>query len=210
MKIERIGTYGEVDAQGYLRSVGDYSNIQGEWLDAAQVLKGVYLEQFGSAIHSIYIRGSVAKGLAVKGISDLDSFAVMQPTWENTVTYDALKAWMTGIEQNIQTAFPFVTGIEVGLDTFGGLDRENPYTFIIKVEAACVYGQNLAEVIEPYKVDATICLSNRAFSSALRPLLENLSERTRRGKTAWLTWLMRRFPPLGDGIRDGQRAALYP
>ena len=197
MEIKRLGSYAEVDEQGYLQGIGDASNIQGEWLEAAQVLKGAYLEQFGNAIHSIYIRGSLAKGLAVKGISDLDSFAVMQPTWENTVTYDALKAWMTGIEQSIQTAFPFVAGIEVGLDTFGGLDRENPYTFIIKVEAACVYGQNLTEIIEPYKVDATIAFQTEHFHQHLDLFRKTYPNESEEEKPAWLTWLMRRFLRLG-------------
>ena len=172
--------------------------MQGEWSEAVEVLKDAYLERWGDAVHSIYIRGSVAKGLAVKGISDLDSFAVMQPRWDNTVTHEALEAWMEKVEGVIQTTFPFVESIEVGLEAYNGvLDRANIYTFIIKTDAVCVHGESLARKIDPYKPDAEIAFQTRYFREHLNYFLDEYPQEPDGEKADFLAWLMRRFLRLG-------------
>ena len=147
VKIARIGKYQEVDAQGFLQRIGDTANIQGAWLEAVQMLKRAYLGRW-SSVHSLYVRGSLVKGTPVEYVSDIDSFAVMEPSWDGAVTYDKVKVWAEEVEGDIRGAFPFVTGIEVGLEAYAGiLERDNPYTFIAKTEAACMYGDDLASEI---------------------------------------------------------------
>ena len=197
MEIKRLGTYQEVDAQGYLQSVGDAANIQGVWLEAAQMLERAYLERW-SSVHSIYVRGSVAKGTPVKHISDIDSFAVMEPDWDGAVTYDELKIWAEEVERAIQSAFPFVAGIEVGLEAYTGiLERDNPYTFILKTEAACMYGGDLASEIAPYKFGPELAFQTKHFQQHLDLFWDEYPQEPEAEKADFLAWLMRRFLRLG-------------
>ena len=197
MSIKRIGKYQEVDAQGYLQGVGDVSNIRGKWLEAADALKGAYLERWPD-IHSLYIRGSLAKGTPVENVSDIDSFAVMKPSWDGAVTYDEVRLWAEEVERRIRAAFPFVAGVELGLEAYDGIsDRDNIYTFILKTEAACVYGDDLASVIDPYKLGRDIAFQTAYFRSHLDLFLAEYPEEPEAERADFLAWLMRRFLRLG-------------
>ena len=196
VKIARIGKY-QVDVQGFLQRVGDTANIQGVWLEAVQALKRAYLGRW-SSVHSIYIRGSLAKGTPIEHVSDIDSFAVMEPSWDGAATYDEVKAWAEEVERDIQSAFPFVAGVEVGLEAYAGiLERDNPYTFIVKTEAACVYGDDLASEIQPYKLGPDIAFQTRHFQQHLDLFLDEYPQEPDEEKAAFVAWLMRRFLRLG-------------
>lgn len=153
-----------------------------------------YLEMWDKTIHSIYVRGSLAKGLAIDGISDIDSFAVLMPGEVQTLSYDQFGAWAQKVEQNIQEAFPFVAGVEFDLETFENVcERENPYTFIIKTEAACVYGENLVDGIDPYKLSPEIAFQTRFFEHHLNQFIAEYSSKPEADKLDYIVWLMRRF-----------------
>ena len=197
-EIKRIGSYLETDKQGFLQSRADAANITGSWLAVVEAVKSAYLEKFPDNIHSIYIRGSLVKGLAVEGTSDVDSFAVLKTGFEQTLSYEAFKAWAETVEQDVQAMFPFVTGVELGLETFEeAQDRENPYALILKIEAACVYGENLAERISPYKPGPEMALQTNYFRSHLETFLAEYPEEPEPEKPEFLTWILRRFLRLG-------------
>lgn len=72
MQIRRIGRYLEVDAAGYVIPDVSAEHLAGEWrllllrlishVEASEALRGC----------AVYIRGSVPRGLAIDGVSDLD------------------------------------------------------------------------------------------------------------------------------------------
>lgn len=72
--IRRIGAYLVADEDGYLPSPAGTA-IAAPWSAAVESLVAAYLAEWGQDLHSIYVRGSVARGLALVGVSDLDSFA---------------------------------------------------------------------------------------------------------------------------------------
>ncbi len=116
IQIRSIGNYLEVNEQGYLQSRADAANITGDWRKAVELLINVYLKAWGQDVHSIYVRGSLAKGVAIKSVSDIDSFAVLRPDKVQTVSYDEFGVWAREAESEIQRVFPFVAGVEVGLE----------------------------------------------------------------------------------------------
>jgi uncharacterized protein len=198
IQVRRIGSYLEVDEHGYLQSRADAATIKGDWRLAVQMLVDAYLETWGKNIHSIYVRGSLAKGLAVEGISDIDSFAVLMPGEVQTVSYDEFSVWAEKVEKGVQETFPFVAGIEFGLETFEGVrERENIYTFIIKTEAACIYGESLVDGIEPYKLSPEVAFQTRFFEQHLGQFTAEYSREPETDKPAYIVWLMRRFLRLG-------------
>lgn len=148
--------------------------------------------------HSQHLRSRLAKGLAVEGISDIDSFAVLMPGEVQTVSYDEFGVWAQKVEKGVQEAFPFVTGVEFGLEIFESVrERENIYTFIIKTEAACVYGESLVDGIEPYKLNPEVAFQTRFFEHHLGQFTAEYSSESEADKPAYIVWLMRRFLRLG-------------
>lgn len=197
IQIKRIGNYLEVDEYGRLQSRADAANIGSDWQPAVEMLVSAYTERWGKSIHSIYVRGSLAKGLAVKDVSDIDSFAVLE-SGKALPSYEQVGPWAHETEARIREAYPFVSGVEVGLEAFSGLeDRDNPYTFILKTEAACVYGHSLIESVEPYELSPEIAIQTRYFEQHLAQFTEEYPDEPEAEKPEFIVWLMRRFLRLG-------------
>lgn len=200
MEIKRLGSYQGIDEQGYLLSLADASKIQSEWAEVLEMLKEAYLDKWGDAIHSIYVRGSVAKGGAVKGISDLDSFAV---TTKGTKVsemrkQDSYRKWEEKLEENIKSSYPYVPKIEMGLIDFeAATDWTSPYASTIKTESVCVYGKDIAERLPGYKIGPEIAFQTRYFRQHLDLFLEEYPDEPEDEKADFLNWMMRRFLRLG-------------
>ena len=201
MKIKRIGNYLQIDDRGYLVNRSNIQNNQNHWLSATEAVPEIYLTNWTDEIHSIYVRGSIAKGLAIDNVSDLDSFAVLKPgKFESTDVGDRAKVqtWMRNSEEKLQARFPFITGLEVGLESFESIkDRNNIYSFIIKVEATCIYGQDLGSQIAPYKLNHDIAFQTKYIHFHLEQFWSEYPNETEKEKKLWLNWLMRRFLRLG-------------
>ena len=198
MEVKRIGNYLETDEQGFLQSRADPANITGSWRAAVEAVTTAYLEKWPQKVHSIYVRGSIAKGLPVEGTSDVDSLAVLKPGCEQGLSYDEFGVWAKAVEQRVQEKFPFVTGVEFGLEPFEeARDRENPYALILKIEAACVYGENLAEEIAPYKPGPEMAFQTKYFRFHLETFLSEYPAEPEAEKPEFLNWMMRRFLRLG-------------
>lgn len=196
--IKRIGSYLETDEQGYLQSVADAANIGRDWQLAVAMLVQAYRERWGDAVHSIYVRGSLVKALALPGVSDIDSFAVLQAGYDQTEPHDVFAAWAKETERRIQQELPFVAGVEVGLELFGGvLDKTNVYVFILKTEAACVYGENLAARLEPYRITPDVAFQTQWFGRHLALFHRDYPDESEAEKYDFIVWLMRRFVRLG-------------
>ncbi len=131
-------------------------------------------------------------------MSDIDSFAVLRPGEAQTASYDEFGVWAEKIEQDMQKAFPFVAGVEVGLESFQNIqDRDNPYTFILKTEAACVYGKSLIESVDPYKLSPEIAIQTRYFERHLKQFTDDYAAEPEADRPAFIAWLLRRFLRLG-------------
>ncbi len=76
IEIQKHGAVLHTDPDGYLIPDVSLDNIVPPWDEAVDFIKNAYIGHLGESLHSVYIRGSVARGLAVEGISDLDSFAL--------------------------------------------------------------------------------------------------------------------------------------
>jgi hypothetical protein len=144
--IKNIGSYLHVDDQGFIVNSTSIEKIQPEWLPAVEEVRGAYVQHFGDNLHSVYIRGSVAKGQAIEHISDIDSFAVVSLAYEKI---DML--WSDLFKQELISEYPFVTGVEIGAIPIDELKDHKGDQIMIKTQAICVYGKNLADEIPAMK-----------------------------------------------------------
>lgn len=60
--IQPIGDFLHVDEDGYLVNPCRHELVVPPWLDVVAEIKAAYLQHLGQKVHSLYLRGSVAKG----------------------------------------------------------------------------------------------------------------------------------------------------
>ena len=201
MEIKRIGNYTRVDHRGYLINNCDLQKNHHHWLLTIEAVRDIYLQTWQNDIHSIYLRGSIAKGIAIDNVSDIDSFAILQPgklKSKGILERSQVEAWAIDSEAKLQAKFPFIAGLEVGLVPFESIrDRSNIYNFIIKVQRVCIYGDDLASKIDPYKIDHQIAFQTKYIHFHLEQFLSEYPNETEEEKKLWLNWLMRRYLRLG-------------
>jgi uncharacterized protein len=76
MAIRPIGRILHADRNGYLPQVDCSMALQPDWQPLANAALEVCRSCLGDRFHSVYVRGSVARGTAVPGVSDIDIVAL--------------------------------------------------------------------------------------------------------------------------------------
>lgn len=133
IEIKPTGSYFEVDEDGYIINPASLEKIQGEWKELVDDIVEVYKKAYGENLKQVYIRGSVAKGEAVKGISDIDTFAYVD------LSPEYLKENNTNreIRKDLVEKYQFVEDIEMGAFPLS----EIPDDYITLNQSICVYGK---------------------------------------------------------------------
>ena len=67
----------QLDHEGYIQPEADLANLQPEYQGLPDATAGLLAGEFGPRLHSAYLYGSVVRGNAVPGRSDLDVIAVL-------------------------------------------------------------------------------------------------------------------------------------
>lgn len=152
--LRKIGGFHKTDPEGFLINESSLSLVRPPWREAVEEAKNSYLANMAGQIHSIYLRGNIARGLAVDGVSDVDTFAV---TFEEVRSEDL--SWVYGTKRDLKARHPFVTDFEFHvlplqavLKSYGYLS----YRFIIKNLSVCLYGEDLALRLPRYKPSLSI------------------------------------------------------
>jgi hypothetical protein len=147
--VKKMGGVLSLDPAGFILNPCSQEKIQPPWLEVVGAVKSAYLQHCTGEIHSIYLRGSIPRGQAISGISDVDSFAVVR---EKPQTLDS--SWMAPWMKKMKEEFPFVTYFEfrlVGLKDLLNSPGFLSYRFILKCLSLCIYGEDLAGKILPFK-----------------------------------------------------------
>lgn len=152
-EIRNDGSFLEKDAQGYLASDADLAKIRWPWTEALEFARGIEVARLGGRIHSLYLRGSVTRGTALEGRSDLDLFAILHDA-ENG---GPPEPWRAGQLAEFYERFPFVTSLETSHIPLAAVHGPyHYYRFMMKISAVCVHGDDLIPHIPRYKADAPI------------------------------------------------------
>lgn len=139
IEIQPKGSYFETDDAGYLTNPASIEKIQAEWKPVIDDVVNAYQEAYGDKLKAVYVRGSVAKGEAIKNISDMDTFSYVDLPKE-----EIKHGWENGVDARLKEKYPFVTGIEISaLPLFNAETREDQ---IFLLQSLCVFG-------EPFKVE---------------------------------------------------------
>lgn len=214
IEIKAIGRFLDLDEEGYLVKAASADKIVEPWKAAVEDLRRTYVERLGPSLHSIYLRGSVARGDAISGISDIDTFAVCQGPKEKIS-----RAWAPGYHRLFAEKFPFANGLDIQFihidDLFRGLSHFS-YRFIIKVLATCIHGPDLAERI--HKIKPALSIAFFYHGNLREVLMESIKmlngAQDEDQIRLWSNYALRRILRLGFAINIEKEKAytrdLYP
>ena len=191
--ILEMGRVLKTDADGFIVSESSLDKLQPAWKEAVFATKDVYLRHLGDVVHSIYVRGTVSRGEAIEGISDVDTLCVVK---QDPATLD--RSWLRQERQTLAKQFPFTTGVElilVFLDDLLEKESEFDYRFIIKTQSACVYGEDLAAQIAPFRADQETASH---FHRNLEEVFQNAKNGIANNNNVedikdWCRWVMKRI-----------------
>ncbi|MGG3915483.1 nucleotidyltransferase [Rossellomorea vietnamensis] len=153
-EIKEIGRFCPMDANGYLINDSRVEKIGPVFLKVVEEVIEWYQTHLKEDLHSIYIRGSVPRGLGIEGVSDLDTISLT-----NRRIKDLDLNWVEKAEQGVNKRFPCINGVE-----FSFYDKEDILNteafsiipFMIKTHSVCVYGEDVEGHLPDYKADISL------------------------------------------------------
>lgn len=147
-KIYPSGKFHDLDSEGYILNSGVYPVIQEEYRVPVQKSIDLVLEQFSDIIHSIYLRGSVAKGIAIPNVSDIDFIFLSN----REIIKEEKDILYKEIEPKICDEFPYINGIELHFQTLDSL-KQNWVQFMMSTQCVCIYGEDVNPSLPKFKID---------------------------------------------------------
>lgn len=136
------GRFWGIDPQGFIVNDADLSKIPCHYQPAIDTAIEAYQTHLSDTIHSVYVRGTVPRGMAIPGVSDLDTFVVVT-AGETT----GVLPWAASVEKAVIAACPELTG--VGFECWLMTDVLAPdglpeLPFALKTQSVCVCGDDLS------------------------------------------------------------------
>jgi hypothetical protein len=153
-RIKNIGRFCASDKNGYILNDSSLKKVKPEFLMVIEEVVENYQTHLGLDLHSIYIRGSVPRGLGMKGVSDLDTIAIT-----NKKTNNIDLKWVDKAEQELNNKFSAVNGVEFSfyhIEDILGTTTFSIIPFMIKTHSVCVYGEDLTLQIPDFRADKTV------------------------------------------------------
>ncbi|MCF6137725.1 nucleotidyltransferase domain-containing protein [Pseudalkalibacillus berkeleyi] len=150
-QIKDIGFTCITNEQGIIVNESNLNKIGSNFRDAVNSILESLLACLSTKIHSVYLRGSLPRGLGIEGVSDIDILVITLSTLEKQERHN-LKV----IEEQAEQNFSFINGVETGVYSLEEVSDTNSFSivsFMIKTYSVCLYGENLGLVLPNYKPD---------------------------------------------------------
>jgi hypothetical protein len=110
MPIRPIGTILYADSDGYLPQIDCSRELPLDWQPISDAAVQAYRSCLGDRLHSVYVRGSVARGTAVPGVSDVDMVALTADE-----VPDGANVRLADLAVDLLSQHPIASGIELAV-----------------------------------------------------------------------------------------------
>ncbi|WP_077303161.1 nucleotidyltransferase [Virgibacillus pantothenticus] len=153
-KVKNIGLFFPTDHEGYLLNESSLIKVQPAFLKIIEKVTAYYKYNLWEQLHSVYIRGSIPRGLAIYGVSDLDTIAI-----STRDTSELNLQWVNRAEQELTKEFHCVSDIEFSFYHLKEVMETSTFSlipFMLKTHSICVYGEDLSSHLPKYKADKTL------------------------------------------------------
>ncbi len=146
------GRLWQVNANGFLVNDAKKENLTPQYQAVIDDVIQAYRDHIDNEIHSIYVTGSVPRGLAVEGQSDLDMFAVLEYYTEPELV---MQDWIPEAEQTIAEKHDCVSNVQMETWIHGWLLHDptefSVSAFILRTHAVCVWGADMSPDVTAYQ-----------------------------------------------------------
>jgi hypothetical protein len=154
-----------LDPEGYIRPEADLANVQPEYQGLPGATAGLLAKAFGPRLHSGYLYGSVVRGNAVPGRSDVDVIAVLLavPVEEDRVRADR-------VERALVERFPMLFSAGVGLTHLQEIHspaQRYSGQVLLRELAVCIWGEDLRPGLPRTKPSAAVAAAFHADTHAV-------------------------------------------
>jgi uncharacterized protein len=162
-----------LDQDGMIVREGSLRLVPETYVPAVEAARTQVATTFGGLrLHSAYLYGSVPRGTAIPGSSDLDLVLVLRRELTDADRIDA-----TGIEAAVDSAFAHLNGVGIGLlsvDTVLSELERHDLGFFIACLCTLLIGEDLAVYLPRYRPDSLLA---RETNGDLHIVLASLQKR---------------------------------
>lgn len=197
MSTQRVGFWPQ-DTEGNLINTSSWSNIQREYYELIEEIKESYRRVLGNNLHSIYLYGSIPQGKVKKGLSDIDTLAIIGKDTVDSKVNKALSSDGTKLLKKYSLvsfvqmeAFPMTTVVNTYIFSHEA--------FILKSQGICVYGKDLIDSLPQARVSKR--LANKELQQLKNDIDEAKRELTKTQKPEEVRYWCKRI--MKNILRDG-------
>ena len=190
---QRIGQYLATDSNGFVVPDVAWSNIQEPWKSVVDFVASELSSLV--SIQSVYVRGSVPRGLAIPDVSDIDFLYISDETHENLEE---------SLAKEIKHRFPFVRDLELSRVSHKNLaevyaPQTRPYfQMLLKTQSLLIAGEDLVKDLRPFRPDKEMVSHVFHLEEEFAELPKWLEEDRVSGKeTKTRKWISRRIVRAG-------------
>ncbi|WP_347360590.1 nucleotidyltransferase domain-containing protein [Vibrio vulnificus] len=167
-----------LDKRGFILNAYSPTHIQPEFKTVVDAVVAELLFQLPDQIDGIYLYGSVARGNAVAGHSDLDISIVLK-----TLISHAQRAIFQTISTAIAKTYPQVSKLDIDPGYLNDIltpQERYHWQFWLKHCCCCIWGNDLSVQFPPYKPSLEIALALNgdlpSFLQQMAPSFADMSE----------------------------------
>lgn len=144
---QRIGGYLSIDGSGHVKPDVAIGRIGTIWRPLVAFVSDALMNRHG--VRSVYLRGSIPRGLAIENLSDADFIYLSETNFEPDDAH---------LQRAAESRFPFVRGLELSRldrDTLERIRRpqRRPYFhMLLKTQCLFLAGDDVARNIAPFQL----------------------------------------------------------
>lgn len=192
-EIKNIGSIQKLDKDGYIINDFSLDNIQVGYINVLKDIIDLYQDHFSEYLHSIYLRGSVAKGQAIPYLSDIDTVAI-----SNIKLPDEINKKRELIWKEIGDKYPFIKGVEIHFESLDNVMNSENFQFLLKTQCIPVYGNNIIETLPKFKIGKAAFAHSSTLEKDIKSVEEWLENETDVEEIKDICmWIMKRIVRIG-------------
>ncbi|MDI6533201.1 nucleotidyltransferase [Bacillus mycoides] len=153
-RIKKIGRFCPVDDEGFIINDAHFNKIQPVFLEVIQEIKDTCCQFLWDDLHSVYIRGSIPRGIGIEGVADVDMIILVR---KNPQVIDL--SWRKELEVQITQQFNCISGVELSFYSEKEVINSEDFSFIgfmIQTHSVCILGEDVKLYLPKYKVSQEI------------------------------------------------------
>ena len=193
--IRRDGLVLLTDDDGLLAPQAHANKIQDKWRRPLESMIQAYQRIIGSNLSAVYVRGSVAVGRALDGISDIDTFALLTH-WAQAPDLAVFEP----METALSIKFPFVEQFEFNVFPHAALPQARALAALIATQSACVFGADVTDQLPRFAPGYDLLEYDWQLPQQAKTTVRRLENADGITFARWTRWLMKQFLRAGFGL----------